>query len=382
MARRHASPEAFELVGMGSDPTPGDPDLIRGVLQRYSDIGDAAEGALNVLRKGGAIESGRGSAMDKLAEMIGEDLPDKLRKTATSYQEAARAYREYIPRLEDAQATFDQAVDRAQAAAPQANQAAPAPLAPDADEDTRAAARRTEDAIEAGQAEMSAARSLAEQARSLRETAQAQASETLDRAAGEAIPERNIFQKIADFFKEFPFVEILLGLLIAVVAVFFPVVGALLSGALFLISQVSAIANGEFELGTFLLGLATLIPGGSLIRAGGGAARGGAEIASGAAGAVRTADGPLADVASSAVPARAVGPGTRDVLRDTGADVGLEAGAETVNQVAAGEGLDPAAIAGAGAVGRCGWRGGGEGLGKARARTRVRTRAGHCATAS
>lgn len=34
-------------------------------------------------------------------------------------------------------------------------------------------------------------------------------------AADEAIPERNVFQKIADFFKDLPFVEILLGLLVA-----------------------------------------------------------------------------------------------------------------------------------------------------------------------
>jgi len=41
MARRHSRPEDFQLVGMDSDPTPGDPDLIQGVMKRYRDIGDA-----------------------------------------------------------------------------------------------------------------------------------------------------------------------------------------------------------------------------------------------------------------------------------------------------------------------------------------------------
>lgn len=45
MARRHASVADFELVGLDTDPTPGDPDLISGVLKRYEDIGDAAERA-------------------------------------------------------------------------------------------------------------------------------------------------------------------------------------------------------------------------------------------------------------------------------------------------------------------------------------------------
>jgi hypothetical protein len=77
MARRFASPGDFELVGLSSDPTPGDPDQIQGIVQRYADISDAAEKALNVLKKDGSISAGRGSAMDKLKEKVGEDLPGK-----------------------------------------------------------------------------------------------------------------------------------------------------------------------------------------------------------------------------------------------------------------------------------------------------------------
>ena len=351
MARRHANVADFELVGLDSDPTPGDPDLISGVLKRYEDIGDAAERALNVLRKGGTVASGRGSAMDKLAEMIGDDLPDKLNKTATSYHDAARAYRDYIPRLEEAQATFDQAVDQAQSAAPQAGQAAPAPFPPDATEDARAANRATEDAIDAAQGQLSAARSLAEQARSMRENAQRQASEVLDQAAGEAIPERNIFQKIADFFKEFPFVEILLGLLIAVVSVLFPVVGLLLGAALFLVTQIPAIASGNFQLGDFLIGLVGLIPGGSLLKGGAGLAKGGAELAEAAPKIVKAADGPLTSIGAQAGKTTTFSGLGKEIGKEAGKSFGEEAGTEGLNQLGSGDGFDVGEILKAGGIG-------------------------------
>ncbi|MGV9607071.1 putative T7SS-secreted protein [Streptomyces sp. NPDC003631] len=268
MARRHASPEDFQLVGMDSDPTPGDPDLIQGVMRRYRDIGDAAEKALNVLKKDGTISQGRGAAMDQLKEKIGDDLPDKLTKTMTSYHDAAQAYSDYMPRLREAQDTFDRAVDQARSAAPQANQA-PKELSANPTDEEKSQARTTQDSIDAGKAELSAAKSLAEQARSMRKSAQRQCADVLDRAAKEAIPERNIFQKIADFFKDFPFVQILLAALVAVVAVFFPVVGALLGGALFVFNQVVASQTGGLKAGDFVVGLLGIIPGGSLLKLGG-----------------------------------------------------------------------------------------------------------------
>ncbi|MEU5533124.1 putative T7SS-secreted protein, partial [Streptomyces sp. NPDC020362] len=268
MARRNASPEDFQLVGMDSDPTPGDPDLIQGVMQRYRDIGDAAEKALNVLKKDGTISQGRGSAMDQLKKKIGDDLPDKLTKTMTSYHDAAQAYSDYMPRLREAQDTFDRAVDQARAAAPRANQT-PRDLGANPTDEEKSEARKTQDAIDAGRSELSAAKGLAEQAKSMRESAQRQCADVLDRAAKEAIPERNVFQKIADFFKDFPFVQILLAVLVAAVAVFFPVVGALLAGALFLFNQVVASQTGGIKAGDFVVGLLGLVPGGSLLKLGG-----------------------------------------------------------------------------------------------------------------
>ncbi|MEU1090470.1 hypothetical protein ABZ401_27250, partial [Streptomyces sp. NPDC005892] len=268
MARRHSSPEDFQLLGMDADPTPGNPDRIQEIEKRYRDIGDAAERAQNMVKKDGGIAKGTGSAMSQLTAKIGDDLPDKLLTTKTSYHDAADAYREYIPRLQEAQTTFDRAVDRARAAAPQANQT-PRQVGADPTDEERAQARTLQNSIDASQAEMSAARSLAEQAKTMRESAQRRCAEVLDRAAEEAIPERNVFQKIADFFKEFPFVQILLSILIAVVAVFFPLVGALLGGALFLFNQVVASQTGGVKAGDFLTGLLGIVPGGALLKLGG-----------------------------------------------------------------------------------------------------------------
>lgn len=355
MARQHATEADFQLVGMSRDPTPGDPQLIQGVLQRYSDIGDAAEKALNVLKKDGAISAGRGSAMDKLRDAIGTDLPDKLTKTATSYHDAADAYRGYIPRLQEAQDTFDRAVEQAQSAAPQANQAPPT-LASDATDVDRAAAAKAQDAIDAGKSQLSAAKGLAEQAQSMRETAQRSCADVLDRAAREAIPERNVFQKISDFFKDFPFVQILLGLLLAIVTVFFPVAGLLLGGALFAVTQIAAIASGNFKLGDLLVGLLGLVPGGSVLKLGSGLAKVGlGAVSKLAPAAAKTVKGSIAGIKSSITASKSIGPlvgssGAKfagAAVEGFGEKAGDEATTEAINR----DQLNAGQIFGAGAAG-------------------------------
>jgi len=375
MARRHSRPEDFQLVGMDSDPTPGDPDLIQGVMKRYRDIGDAAEKALNVLKKDGSISQGRGSAMDALKDKIGDDLPDKLTKTVTSYHDAAQAYSDYMPRLREAQDTFDRAVDQAQSAAPQANQV-PKELSATPTDAEKSAARSTQDAIDTGKAELGAARSLAEQARTMRESAQRQCADVLDRAAQEAIPERNIFQKIADFFKDFPFVQILLAALVAVVAVFFPVVGALLGGALFLFNQVVASQTGGIKAGDFVLGLIGIVPGGALLKLGGkavqaiapaavAAVKGSGFIAKGTGTITKIGDSLTKSKVIGGVLANPVGKVATDAAGKFLANSALEAAAKAAN----GQQVTAAGVfagAAAGAVAGAAFKGGVGAIGKSR----------------
>ncbi|MGW4873897.1 RNase A-like domain-containing protein [Streptomyces chartreusis] len=348
MARRHSNPQDFELVGMDNDPTPGDPDLIQGVITRYRDVGEAAEKAFNVLKRDGDISRGRGAAMDALTEVIGDDLPDKLRRTATSYQDAAQAYVDYIPRLQEAQETFDRAVDQATAAAPQANQT-PVTLPESPTDQERAAATQRQDDIQAGQDALNAARSLAQQARQMRESAQARCAEVLERAASEAIPERSIFEKINDFFADFPFVKILLGILIAVTAIFFPVAGALLGGALFALEQVTAIATGNFSLGDFAVGLIGLVPGGALLKGASGAAtKVFPKITQNAGGSIKGIKSTFDDTKTVGAPLSGSAGG---IAKQAGEEFAASAAGEAATQVLNGEGLNVGAILGAGALG-------------------------------
>ncbi|WP_392757112.1 hypothetical protein [Streptomyces sp. LN590] len=268
MARRHTS--GFEIVGMDDDPTPGDIEEMTRVRDRYRDVGDKADVALKFLQHGGTVDTARGAAMDALRKQIG-DLPEKLKKTADSFHAAADAYTAYAPQLTEAQDILDQAMDRALSVADQAGQVAPEPPA-DATDEQKASARQQQDQISQAQGQLSAAKSLAQSARELRQRAQRSCEEVLDEAAGQAIPERNIFQKIGDFFKDFPFVQILLAALIAIVAVFFPVAGALLGGALFVFEQAVASQTGGLKIGDFLVGLLGIIPGAALLKFGGKAA--------------------------------------------------------------------------------------------------------------
>ncbi|MEU3184200.1 hypothetical protein ABZ707_08300 [Streptomyces sp. NPDC006923] len=251
---------------MSQDPTPGDPEEIRRLESRYREIGDKARTAAGILGQGGAVETGRGDAMDALRKQL-SDLPEKLKKTEDSFTTAADAYRTYVSRLTEAQGMIDQAMDQAIPVADEAGRTV-GELPPDATDEQKSAAKQQQDGVSAAQEKLSSARRLAEDARSLRESASRAAGDTLDDAAGQAIPERNIFQKIADFFKDFPFIQIILAALVAITAVFFPVVGALLGGALFIFNQVVAGQTGNLKLGDLLVGLVALIPGGSLLKAG------------------------------------------------------------------------------------------------------------------
>lgn len=261
MARRHTS--NFEVLSMAQDPTPGDPDQIRSLADRYRQIGEQAETAARFLKRGGDVEQGRGAAMDALRKQL-KSLPQKLQETADSFSSAADALNTYATQLQDAQSRVDQAMDQAVPVAPTAVQVATA-LPPDATDEQRAAAQAQQNGIHAAQQTLSVARGLADDARSLREQSSQRATQQLDDAAAKAIPERNIFQKIGDFFKDFPFIKILIDALVAIVAVFAPVVGLILAGGLFLAQTIQQALAGQFKLGNFLVGLAALVPGAALL---------------------------------------------------------------------------------------------------------------------
>ncbi|WP_329459420.1 putative T7SS-secreted protein [Streptomyces sp. NBC_01497] len=278
--RRHTS--GFDIVGQGSDPTPGDVDEMGRLEARYREIGDNAGVALTLTKKGGDLSQGKGSTMDSLNKAIG-NLPDKLQRTVDSYEAAADAFKAYAPVLKQAQDQVDQAMDQALQVSGAAG-ASVAPLPQDATDDQKTQNKQQQDAKDAAQGKLSAARQMAADAKSLRDDAASKYAQQIDEAASDAIPERNIFQKIADFFKKFPFVQIILAALVAIVSVVFPVAGALLAAGLFVFNQVVAIGSGNFKLGDFLAGLVSIVPIGAAIGAAGRGLATGAETLGGFAG--------------------------------------------------------------------------------------------------
>ncbi|MDX3096268.1 hypothetical protein PV417_17215 [Streptomyces sp. ME19-03-3] len=378
---------------MDSDPTPGDLDEMNRVRDRYRSVGDQAEVALNFLKKGGQVETGRGDAMDKLRSRI-DDLPDKLQKTVDSFHDAADAYTTYGPKLVEAQDLLDKAMDQALEVSDQARQSVPA-LADGATDQQKSDAKRQQDQIDQAQDKLTAAKDLAQQAKAMRETAQRACADVLDKAAGEAIPERNVFQKIADFFKDFPFVQILLGALIAITAIFFPVVGALLGAGLFLFNTVVAAKNGTLKLGDLLVGIIGILPGAGLLKLGakagqavgaavksvpvlGGLASGAGKAAGALGTGVNKVTGTIQNVGQSIKDTKVIG----GALNTTAGQLGAEAGKKFAKGVALdafGQGVNVAtnknekfnagtlfAGAAAGAVAGTGFKGAVGAIGKAR----------------
>ncbi|MDO0925067.1 hypothetical protein QQY24_06405 [Streptomyces sp. TG1A-8] len=258
MARRHTS--GFDILGFDFDPTPGDPDLILNqIVPTYTSLGDDAQSAFDALR-GNAMQGGTGKTMDALREVIGGKYPPKLQQTADSFHAAAQAYRTYARSLSDAQSQLDRAMDQALPVAGTAVQTVPPPPA-NATSEQLSAARSQQQDVDQANAELTAAKRLAQDAKDMRDQAGTSFGKNL--ADVSTVPPRSSFQKFLDFFEHNPLIQIIIDVAIAVVTVFFPIVGLVLGAVAFLGSTVlGTLATGHFDVGTFLVGLAGLATGG------------------------------------------------------------------------------------------------------------------------
>ncbi|WP_127500322.1 hypothetical protein [Actinoplanes solisilvae] len=264
MSRRHTS--GFDILGMDQDPAPGDPDRIDELARFYEEIRDDAQTGVRVLGRGGSLSRARGESMEKLRDMLGK-LPGKLQQTVDSFDAAAQAYRTYARVLRDQQTRIDTAMDQALEAGPATRRVAPR-AATDATPDQIAEVRAAADEITGAKARLSAAQRLAADARRLREAASARCRAALDDAADKAIkppPRRRFFQRIGDFFRNNPIFRLIIDIVIAVVGVVLPVVGIVLAAVALVVTVAVQSANGNFELGTLLVGLVTLVPGAKLL---------------------------------------------------------------------------------------------------------------------
>lgn len=258
MARRYTS--GFDVVGFDSDPTPGDPDLLQQVVRTYTSLGDDAQDAFNAL-KGNAIQhSGSGKTMDSLRSVIGDKYPPKLQQTADSFHSAAKAYRDYAQALSEAQNLLDRAMDQAVPVAGAAGQTV-GPAAPGASPEQVSAAKQRQQEVDQANADLTAAKRLAQDAKDMRDQAGNSFSKNL--GAVSTVPERSFFQKFLDFFEHNPLIQIIIDVAIAITAVFFPVVGLALGAvALVGVTVLNTLGTGHFDVGSFVAGVLGLALGG------------------------------------------------------------------------------------------------------------------------
>ncbi|MFI9048247.1 beta strand repeat-containing protein [Streptomyces sp. NPDC053427] len=258
MARRH--PTGWEILGFAEDPTPGEPEGIRNLSANYNELSAQANEALQLFGDGSKIKAGKGDAMKGLQARI-QEVPQMLDKTAVSFSNAAKAYTRYADLLTDAQSRLDQAIDQGLEAQAEGAGKDKADTPAGATPDQAATDQAANNAIDAANEKLSAAKSLAESARQLREDGSNEAGRMLREAASQAIPARNVFEVASDWLTDNPVFEIVLGVLVAIVAVFFPIFG-LIAGLLLLGVQLFKMGmNGKFNVGDILVGVLSIIPG-------------------------------------------------------------------------------------------------------------------------
>ncbi|MFF3391914.1 hypothetical protein ACFYW1_13415 [Streptomyces sp. NPDC002669] len=262
MARRHTT--GWEVLGFAEDPTPGNPEAIRTLARTYQELGDGAGEAVDLLRADGALRRGKGQAMDALKTRITKDLPGLLEKTRDSFRTAAGAYDEYANTLTSAQDLLDRAIDQGQEVAATAKTEVPA-LAADATPEQAESHRTQQGEVSAAKEALSAAEELGRAAQRMREDGSDRATVVLDDAAEQAIPARDFVKAFGDFLADNPLVEIIAGVIIGIVAVFFPVVGLILGAILFAVSVIRMVSQGKIDAGEIIIGLLTLVPGGVLL---------------------------------------------------------------------------------------------------------------------
>ncbi|MFJ9414238.1 hypothetical protein ACIRPT_08735 [Streptomyces sp. NPDC101227] len=286
------------VFGFSDDPTPGDAEMLAKLAGQYRSVADDAEQALPVVSGLKNSQLGEGKAMDKLRDKLG-DLAHQVEKLHSSYDKAARALDTYADQLGDHQRKADNALvdgrdakERLQRATDAAAAAgsvisgldAADPPPPDDEAARRSARQAMENArhdqsaaqgdVDSAQRDLDAARMLAEDAQELRETDASTAARALDDASSEAVPGKNLWEKIRDVFKKvFGFISAALG----IIAMLIPglqglglilTIASLVTAAIpFIANIVDSIQSGEWDvLDMVLSGLGLVLGGVGLIK--------------------------------------------------------------------------------------------------------------------
>ncbi|MEW2400957.1 hypothetical protein [Streptomyces sp. NPDC046862] len=298
---RPAVSEWESVFGFTDDPTPGDVEMLDRLASSYRSVADNAEDALPLVSQLENQQVGEGKSMEKLRDKLG-DLANQVRKLHSSYDQAAGALSTYVKSLGEQQQKADQALADGQeakerlASATEVVRAAGADISrldaaspPPDDEETRRNTRRALDEArdsqssaqglaDDAQADLDAARLIAEDARSVREADAGVAARALDEARDEAVEGYSTWEKIRDAL------SLALGIIGGVLGVLAMLVPGLqgiglaltigsfaFSAAAFGINIAKAVETGEWDVLDIVLSSIGLVLGGAAIIKGVGA---------------------------------------------------------------------------------------------------------------
>ncbi|MFJ5678451.1 DUF6531 domain-containing protein [Streptomyces sp. NPDC093097] len=290
---RPAVSEWESVFGFEDDPTPGDAEVLAELARSYRAVADNAGDALPLVSGLENKQVGEGKSMDKLRDKLG-DLAKQVRKLHSSYDQAAGALDTYVHTLRDQQRNADNALEKGReakdrlASATEVVRAAGADIGrldsvthPPDDDEARASTRRALDEARSkqstaqtqaddAQADLDAARLLAEDARQVREEDAAVAAQKLDDAREESVAGYSLWDKIKKALSTaFGIISAVLGVL----AMFVPglqglgialTIGSIVASAVSLGINLATMAeSGEWNVLDIVLGVVGLVGGGA-----------------------------------------------------------------------------------------------------------------------
>ncbi|MEV8503673.1 RHS repeat-associated core domain-containing protein [Actinoplanes sp. NPDC051475] len=294
-----ARPGDWWVLDIDGDPTPGAPDNLVTVGDRFLSFADEAyraQRAVDSLQGDGAVLTWIGQSGDAFREQFGE-FPEQLRKLHTSHRMVGDALHAFAPKLQNAQAMADRALADGRAAREQlggltgqlqlaqgdvetvARQAESLQQHTDPDpeqvkralRDAETAQQRLSDvqgrAASAEQA-LNAAKSLAEQARQLRDGAARECKREISEASDAGIQPRSFWQKLGDALKKLWEVLCEVAKWVALVAgIIAMIIGgplawvAVAAGAVLLVKAIVDFAQGKGSILDLVFGVLGIIPG-------------------------------------------------------------------------------------------------------------------------
>jgi hypothetical protein len=150
-------------------------------------------------------------------------------------------------------------MDQAMPVAALANSTVP-PAPPNASAAQVAAFQQQQQSVDQASDQLTAAKRLAQDAQDMRNQAGGTFNSNLNDVS--TIPDESFWQKLLDFFEHNPVFQIFIDIAIAIVSIFFPVVGLVLGAIAFgLTTTLNYFATGHVDWGNFATGLLTLALG-------------------------------------------------------------------------------------------------------------------------